>query len=114
MKAVPSLPLLPASSTLSEDMARLQALVLCSIVILCSALLQHLAFAGTAEASSRPGGDESSAVNVILLMADQMRFDVMGCAGNPVAITPNLDKLASEGVVSVVTDVERNSLNETG
>ena len=31
-------------------------------------------------------------------MADQMRADGMGCAGNPVAKTPNLDKLASEGV----------------
>lgn len=31
-------------------------------------------------------------------MADQMRADGMGCAGNPHAKTPNLDKLAAEGV----------------
>lgn len=31
-------------------------------------------------------------------MADQMRADGMGCAGNPLAKTPNLDKLAAEGV----------------
>ena len=40
----------------------------------------------------------SSKVNILFLMADQMRSDTMGCAGNKVAITPNLDKLASEGV----------------
>ena len=36
--------------------------------------------------------------NILFLMADQMRGDTMGCAGNKVAITPNLDQLASEGV----------------
>ena len=36
--------------------------------------------------------------NVILIFPDQHRGDVMGCAGNPAAQTPNLDRLASEGV----------------
>jgi choline-sulfatase len=36
--------------------------------------------------------------NILLIFPDQHRADVMGCAGNPVAQTPNLDKLASEGV----------------
>ena len=36
--------------------------------------------------------------NILFLMADQMRSDVLGSAGNKVAITPSLDKLASEGV----------------
>ena len=35
--------------------------------------------------------------NVLFLMADQHRHDVLG-AVNPTAITPNLDKLAAEGV----------------
>ena len=36
--------------------------------------------------------------NILFIMADQMRADLMGCAGNPAAKTPNLDWLASQGV----------------
>jgi choline-sulfatase len=36
--------------------------------------------------------------NILFIMPDQHRADVMGCAGNPVVSTPNLDALASEGV----------------
>ncbi len=36
--------------------------------------------------------------NIILIFPDQHRGDVMGCAGNPAAQTPNLDRLASDGV----------------
>lgn len=36
--------------------------------------------------------------NIILVFPDQHRGDVMGCAGNPAAQTPNLDRLATEGV----------------
>ena len=36
--------------------------------------------------------------NVLLLMADQMRHDAMGCAGHPVVRTPHLDALAAGGV----------------
>ena len=35
--------------------------------------------------------------NVILMLADQMRGDCLGCAGNPVVQTPHLDRLAGEG-----------------
>lgn len=37
-------------------------------------------------------------LNILLLYADDWRFDTLGCAGNPVVKTPRLDKLASEGV----------------
>ncbi|MGH2370285.1 MAG: sulfatase family protein, partial [Chloroflexota bacterium] len=37
--------------------------------------------------------------NVILLMADQLRADALGYAGNPIVQTPNLDRLAGSGVV---------------
>lgn len=37
-------------------------------------------------------------VNVLLILADQFRFDALGCAGNPVVRTPNLDRLAEEGI----------------
>ena len=36
--------------------------------------------------------------NVVLIMADQHRADVMGCAGDAFVSTPNLDRLADEGV----------------
>ncbi|QTN33143.1 sulfatase [Akkermansiaceae bacterium] len=48
-------------------------------------------FAGSALAA--PGKP-----NVIVLYADDWRFDTLGCAGNPVVKTPNLDALAAKGV----------------
>lgn len=36
--------------------------------------------------------------NVVLLFADDWRHDTLGCAGNPIVRTPNLDRLAAEGV----------------
>lgn len=39
----------------------------------------------------------SKPVNLLFIMTDQQRWDAMGCAGNPVIKTPNLDRLASEG-----------------
>ncbi len=36
--------------------------------------------------------------NVVLIMADQHRADVLGCAGDTAVVTPNLDRLAAEGV----------------
>lgn len=35
--------------------------------------------------------------NVLILYADDWRYDTLGCAGNPVVKTPNLDVLASDG-----------------
>jgi len=37
--------------------------------------------------------------NIIFIFPDQMRGEAMHCAGNKDIITPNLDKLASEGVL---------------
>jgi len=36
--------------------------------------------------------------NVLFLMADDHRADVMGVAGDPLVVTPNLDQLAADGV----------------
>jgi arylsulfatase A-like enzyme len=36
--------------------------------------------------------------NVVLLMADQLRWDAIGAYGNPVVKTPHLDRLAREGI----------------
>jgi len=37
--------------------------------------------------------------NILIIFADQMRSDTMGCAGHPVVKTPNLDRLAGDGVM---------------
>jgi arylsulfatase len=47
---------------------------------------------GSAEPTSR-----SRRPNILLLMADQHRGDCLGCDGNKVVRTPNLDRLAQEG-----------------
>lgn len=35
--------------------------------------------------------------NILLVMADQHRADILGCNGDPVVHTPNLDRIAAEG-----------------
>ncbi len=37
-------------------------------------------------------------MNVLFIITDQQRYDHMGCSGNPVLKTPNLDRLSNEGV----------------
>ncbi len=37
--------------------------------------------------------------NIVFILADQHRADTLGCAGHPVARTPHLDRVASEGVI---------------
>ncbi len=36
--------------------------------------------------------------NLIFLFIDDLRFDALGCAGNPIIQTPHLDRLAEQGV----------------
>ena len=36
--------------------------------------------------------------NILVLMADQLRRDALGCYGNPLIRTPNIDRLADGGV----------------
>lgn len=49
--------------------------------------LAALPTAGRAAEPPRP--------NILLICTDEMRWDVMGCAGHPMVKTPNLDKLAA-------------------
>jgi arylsulfatase A-like enzyme len=56
-------------------------------------------------------------MNVVVLYADDWRFDTLGCAGNPVVKTPNLDRLAGDGfrfthncVTTSICGVSRASL----
>ena len=38
------------------------------------------------------------AQNIVLIMSDQHRGDMLGCAGDPGVLTPNIDALASDGL----------------
>ncbi len=48
--------------------------------------------------AQRSGRRPSGRPNVLLLFADQFRYDAMGCAGNTVVRTPCLDELARSGM----------------
>ena len=37
--------------------------------------------------------------NIVYIFSDQQRADTMGCYGQELSVTPNLDRLAEEGVV---------------
>jgi hypothetical protein len=39
--------------------------------------------------------------NLLFIMTDQQRFDAMSCAGNTVLETPNMDRIAREGVMFI-------------
>jgi len=38
----------------------------------------------------------SEKMNVLFIMTDQQRADHLGCAGNPILKTPNIDSIAKE------------------
>ncbi|MFC2025671.1 sulfatase [Chloroflexota bacterium] len=42
--------------------------------------------------------DQRAKPNILIIYPDQMRADAMGCAGNPIVCTPNIDRIAREGV----------------
>ena len=37
-------------------------------------------------------------MNIVFLLADDLRWNSLGCMGNPIVITPNIDKLSEESV----------------
>ena len=45
-----------------------------------------------------PDRERGELPNIVFFVVDEMRADHLGCAGNPIVRTPNLDRLASEGV----------------
>ncbi|MGB3528334.1 MAG: sulfatase [Saprospiraceae bacterium] len=40
----------------------------------------------------------SNPPNIVFILTDDQRWDMLGCAGNPIISTPNIDKLAEKGV----------------
>lgn len=61
---------------------------------LCMAVLVS-ALIGAVEA----GEAAKTRPNIVFLLADDMRWDAMGCAGNKIIQTPNIDSLAARGVM---------------
>lgn len=43
-------------------------------------------------------GSGAARLNILLITLDQLRGDALSCAGHPIVRTPNLDRLAAEGV----------------
>lgn len=56
------------------------------------------ALAGSALISQRASARENNRPNVVLIVSDDHGRETLGCYGNPVIKTPNLDALAAEGV----------------
>jgi choline-sulfatase len=57
---------------------------------------------GTSTATAPVGtgsGPSEKRPNILVIMTDQHRAAAMGCEGNPVVQTPNLDRLAGEGAL---------------
>lgn len=69
----------------SRFAALLQAVVTWSGLLLCAAA------AGESGTAARP--------NFVFILADDLRWDVLGCMGNPLVRTPAIDALAARGVV---------------
>ena len=51
-----------------------------------------------ADPSAGQCADEVRRPNVIVVLVDDLRWDEIGCAGHPFVRTPNIDRLAHEGV----------------
>ena len=75
-----------------RDMNRRQALrLLGGAAGLAGAATLGLPRAAAAEPASQP--------NVIFILTDDHRWDMMSCLGHPFLQTPNMDRLAAEGVL---------------
>lgn len=58
-------------------------------------------FAGVVLTSTVASAQENlkSSPNLIFILTDDQRYDTLGCTGNPVVQTPNIDRLAAEGTL---------------
>lgn len=66
-------------------------------------ILTFRAAAGAADSSipSNPqeGGGKAAQPNFVFILVDDMRWDVLGCMGNPIVKTPAIDALAAQGTL---------------
>ncbi|MFO7975673.1 MAG: sulfatase-like hydrolase/transferase [Candidatus Hydrogenedentota bacterium] len=57
-----------------------------------------VAAAGLAGADRTPGRAAPERPNILVILTDDLGYGDLGCFGNKVIQTPNLDRLASEGL----------------
>ena len=67
----------------------MKRLVVCGVLILLLNCQCNKSAKDVSYANNKP--------NIIFLLADDLRYDALGCTGNKFAITPNIDQLANEG-----------------
>src|SRR5215813_12672869 len=60
--------------------------------------MRYFLFAAVLALFPQPLLAQTKKPNVIVIIADDMRWDCMSCAGHKHLKTPNLDRLANEGV----------------
>lgn len=63
-----------------------------------NAVILALVWVVATGAGCTSAGAPERPLNIVLLYADDWRHDTLGCAGNPVVRTPNIDALAQGGV----------------
>ncbi|MHB1457459.1 MAG: sulfatase family protein [Armatimonadota bacterium] len=78
------------SSISRREMLKMSAAGIAGLTLSCASLNDELY---AAEERAKGNG-----FNVLFINTDQQRFDAMSCAGNNLVSTPNLDRLAGEGV----------------
>ncbi len=54
---------------------------------------------GMLDLAAKGARAKHSTPNIIVILSDNQRWDFMGCAGHPFVKTPNMDRLAKEGVL---------------
>ncbi len=60
--------------------------------------LAGVAFATGADALASGFTNRGNPMNILFLLADDLRWNSLGCAGNKVVLTPEIDKLAKDGI----------------